>query len=73
MSQTKTGSAIEAAISNTLSFACGSVGNMIILPWFGIHPSWPTALKIGAAFTLVFFVKSYVLRRIFDKIQRWNA
>lgn len=73
MSQTKTGSIIEALVNNTFSFLCGWIGNMVILPLFGIHPSWGTAFKIGLCFTAVFMVKSYIVRRTFNKIQRWNA
>lgn len=73
MSQTKTGSIIEAITHNVLSFLCGWIGNMVILPWFGIYPSWWIALKIGICFTLVFMGMSYAIRRIFNTIQRWNA
>lgn len=73
MSQSKTGSLIESVTTNTLSFLCGWIGNLVILPWFGIHPSIWVAFKIGSCFTAVLMVKSYLVRRTFNKIQRWNA
>jgi hypothetical protein len=39
---------------------------VVIFPWFGIHIPLSTNFKIGAWFTLISLVRSYVLRRVFN-------
>jgi len=42
--------------------------NLLILPIFGFNPSLSQNAKIGLLFTGVSLVRSYVLRRIYNKI-----
>ena len=45
------------------------VTQILILPIFGLHTTQAQNLKLGAAFTLVSFVRSFALRRLFEAIR----
>ena len=42
---------------------------MIVFPWFGLTASLQDNLAIGAAFVGVSLIRSYALRRVFE---RWR-
>jgi hypothetical protein len=74
MSQTKTGSLVEALTNIAIGFSINFVANLIILPAFGLPLSPGTAFQIGLVFTGISIVRSYVLRRMFNKIKsKWNT
>jgi hypothetical protein len=67
MSQTCQGSLVETFVNTVLSFLIGVAGNMIVLPWFGMHPNLRQSCGIGLVFTVISMVKSYAVRRWFNK------
>lgn len=74
MSQTRSGSFIEACTNIAIGFTINWTANMLILPLFGFTTL--TALKafyIGLAFTAVSLIRQYVIRRHFNKIRLFNA
>lgn len=69
MSQSRTHSAIESVVNVIAGYLVALASQLIIFPVFDIYVSLQTNLLIGAWFTLVSLVRSYCLRRIFN---RWN-
>lgn len=66
--QTRTGSAIEAVANVAVGYAVAVATQAAVFPLFGLHASAAQHLAIGAIFTAVSLVRSYTLRRIFNRI-----
>lgn len=73
MSQTKLGSFVESRANIAVGFSINYVANLIVLPWFGLHVTPVDAFGIGVIFTVISFVRSYVLRRWFNGLKFGNA
>jgi len=68
--QTKKFSLIES-ISNVVVGYLVAVGSQIIIfPFFGIHIPMRDNFIIGLWFTVVSVIRSYSLRRIFNKLKK---
>jgi hypothetical protein len=69
--QTKLQSVAEATIGTIFGFAMGvAVGQWIIYPVFGIHPTIMTNINMTLWFTAVSVARSYVVRRFFNWLHR---
>lgn len=64
--QTRLSSFIEALINILIGYFVALGSQLVILPAFDIHVSLQTNLWIGAWFTLVSLIRSYVIRRWFN-------
>lgn len=74
MSQTKRGSFIEAVVNVLVGFGINFFCNLWILPMFGFNITPSVAFNIGLIFTVVSIARSYVLRRVFNKVKtKWNT
>lgn len=71
--QKKSHSFIEAIFNTVLGFGVSMAANLIVLPWFGYEVSVSAAFGIGVIFTVISIVRSYVLRRLFNRIMVWQA
>lgn len=69
MRQTRFGSVIESFSNVVIGFGISFLANIIVLPWFGFHVTARDAFGIGIIFTVISIVRSYVLRRVFNKIK----
>lgn len=69
MSQTRLGSFIEAWANIVIGFSINWVANMLILPLFGFNIKPMAAFNMGLIFTVISLVRSYWLRRLFNKIK----
>jgi hypothetical protein len=67
--QTKLGSFIESWANVGIGFAINWTANMTVLPLFGWSVTGTQAFNIGLIFTVISVVRSYVLRRVFNKIR----
>lgn len=65
--QSRCGSLIESVANIVVGFAVALVSQLVILPLYGIHIPIATDLKIVCWFTLVSLVRSYCLRRLFNR------
>ena len=72
MSQTKTGSIVEAWINVLVGFGISFCCNMTILPWFGFDVSAKQSFEIGIVMTVVSLIRSYLLRRWFNAMKWGN-
>ncbi|WP_295586999.1 hypothetical protein [uncultured Lamprocystis sp.] len=67
MPQTRTHSALEALANIAIGYGVALASQLAIFPWFGIHVPLSDNLLIGAWFTAISLVRSYVLRRWFNR------
>jgi hypothetical protein len=73
MTQTRLGSWLEAWANIAIGFGINFIANLIVLPLFGFHVTPGDAFGIGLVFTAISLVRSYVLRRVFNRIKRLHA
>ncbi len=73
MRQTRLGSWLEAWANILVGFGVNFLANLAILPLFGFHVTGSQAAHIGLFFTAISLVRSYVLRRVFNRIHRLHA
>lgn len=70
MSQSRAMSAIESVANILVGAGIALLSQIIVFPIFGIHIPLHDNLIICSIFTAVSFVRSYVLRRIFNRARR---
>jgi len=59
-------SAVEAVANVVVGFGLAIATQVVVFPLFGLVASIGDNLAIGAIFTVVSIVRSYVLRRVFN-------
>jgi putative effector of murein hydrolase len=69
MTQSRRLSLIEAVTNVAVGYVLAVVTQILVFPWFGIHPSLGENLAIGSVFTGISLLRSYALRRLFE---RWR-
>ncbi len=67
--QTRTQSAIEAVANVLVGYLVALASQLLVFPMFGIHIPFTSNLAIGAWFTVISLVRSYVLRRWFNGLK----
>lgn len=67
--QTRLQSAIEAVANVFVGYLVAILSQIVVFPWFGIHIPLSSNLAIGAWFTVISLVRSYVLRRWFNGLR----
>lgn len=65
MKDTKIKSLVESIFNIVVGFLVAYGGNIFILPFFGMPFSWANFGYIGALFTLLSLIRSFVIRRVF--------
>lgn len=69
MSQSRRMSLVEA-VTNLLAGYGLAVGlQLLLFPAFGLHPTMGQSLAIGGWFTLLSLLRSYTLRRLFERLR----
>jgi hypothetical protein len=66
MEQSRLGSLIEATFNTAIGFGVALLSQIVVFPLFDIHVPLSTNLGIGAWFTVISVVRSYVIRRWFN-------
>ena len=66
MQQTKLGSLIESLMNIAIGYGVALLSQIVVFPMFGIHVPLSTNLWIGAWFTVISLVRSYIIRRWFN-------
>ena len=67
MSQSKKGSVVEAVTNIAVGYIINLGVQLIVFPLNGIELSLCANVKLGLMFTLISLVRSYALRRMFNK------
>ena len=66
--QTKLMSMVEAGTNVLIGYLVSVAANIIVLPMFGYDVTIFDSFAIGLAFTAISLIRSYVLRRVFNRI-----
>jgi uncharacterized membrane protein YeaQ/YmgE (transglycosylase-associated protein family) len=66
VTQTKKGSAIESIVNILIGVITAFLTQVIVFPLFGIHTSTSSHIGITLIFTVVSFIRSYSVRRLFN-------
>ena len=67
--QSRCKSLIEAITNVVVGYALAVITQIIVFPWFGLQVSLSDNLAIGALFVMISLLRSYALRRLFE---RWR-
>ncbi len=59
----------ESCANVAIGYGIALLSQMLIFPLFDIHISTASHAQIGVLFTLVSLARSYVLRRVFNRIR----
>ena len=70
--QSKTGSFIESIANVTIGIGIGFLAQKLVFPIYGIHISTCANLQILAWFTAIAITRSFLLRRVFNRITVWH-
>lgn len=69
MTQSRAHSLLEAAAGTAIGFAINLAAQLVVLPWFGFRGALAVNLEIGAVFTAISVVRTYLLRRAFNALR----
>ena len=70
MIQTRTRSGVEAVANVVVGFGLAFASQLLVFPALGLAVTPLQSVQIGGAFTAVSLVRSYTLRRLFDRLDR---
>lgn len=70
MTQSRRMSFVESLANVAIGYGIAVVSQVVVFPWFGIHVPLRSNLLIGLCFTVISIVRSYVLRRLFNRPPR---
>lgn len=68
--QTRKGSLFETCINIGIGWVVAMATQIIVFPWFDIHISLSTNFQISLIFTVVAIIRGYIIRRVFNKVDR---
>ena len=68
--QSRTQSAIESCLNVIIGYAVALASQLAIFPMFGIQIPLSDNIAIGAWFTVISIIRSYAVRRMFN---RWHV
>jgi hypothetical protein len=67
--QSRRRSLLEAISNVVVGYALAVITQIVVFPWFGLQVSLGDNLAIGAMFVTISLIRSYALRRFFE---RWR-
>ena len=68
--QSRIMSATEAVVNIAIGYAVSVTANLLVLPLFGYDVTIGDSLAIGLAFTVIILIRSYIVRRLFNKLDK---
>ncbi len=69
MKQSRLMSFVEAVANVAVGYSIAVVTQILIFPIFGLHTTLAQNLQMGAAFTGISIVRSFLLRRAFEGLR----
>jgi hypothetical protein len=69
VSQSRTMSLVEAIINVLVGYGLAVVLQLLLFPAFGLYPTLGQTLQTGGWFTLLSLLRSYTLRRLFERLR----
>ena len=73
MKQSRWMSLLEAVTNVMVGYGVAVATQVMVFPLFGFDITAGQAVNVGLIFTAISLARSYVLRRIFNKIRRLHA
>ncbi|MET4102805.1 hypothetical protein ACSSV6_003509 [Roseovarius sp. MBR-38] len=70
MTQSRGMSLIEAVTNVAVGYVLAVATQIVVFPWFGLHPSIGESLALGGVFVGISLLRSYALRRLFERWRR---
>jgi len=70
MTQSRTMSFVEAATNVVVGYLLAILTQLVVFPFFGIKAALHEHLAIGLAFVAVSLARGYLLRRLFQHLDR---
>jgi hypothetical protein len=70
MGQSRRMSAVEVVVSTAIGYIVAVATQFAVFPIFGLRVGVIENLGIGLAFTVVSVVRSYLVRRLFERLHR---
>lgn len=67
--QTRKASLAESLLNVAIGYGVALASQVLVFPLFGIHIGLGTNVAIGAIFTVISIVRSYVIRRLFEALR----
>ena len=67
--QSRMMSMVESVANVAVGLGVAFAAQLVVFPWFGILVPIQTNLAISAVFTVVSLVRSYALRRLFERMR----
>jgi hypothetical protein len=67
--QSKLDSLLESITNILIGFTVATISNLIVLPMFGYNVTPEDSIVIAVVFTVISLVRSYVIRRVFNKLK----
>ena len=67
--QSRSMSLIEAGANVVVGYGVAVATQVLVFPWFGLTATLSGNLMLGAIFTAVSLVRSYALRRVFERLR----
>lgn len=67
MKQTKRGSLLESLMNIAIGYVVALLSQIVMFPMFNINVPLSTNIWIGIWFTVISLIRSYVIRRWFNK------
>lgn len=71
MTQSRRMSLIEAVTNVAVGYVLAVVTQVMVFPWFGLHPSLGENLALGGIFTAISLIRGYSMRRLFERWRRF--
>jgi hypothetical protein len=72
MTQTKFQSLVESMTGVAIGYVVAVLSQLLIFPLFGIKTSMTDNLLIAGYFTIISIIRSYLVRRWFNKRHEWQ-
>lgn len=71
MKQSRFISMVEAATNVAVGYVLAIATQIVVFQWFGIETGLAEHMSIGLAFVGVSLARSYLLRRLFERLRGW--
>lgn len=71
--QTRRMSFVESIVNVLIGYGVSLLSQIIIFPFFNISISLKSNIYIGLWFTVISIIRSYVLRRFFNRLKFTNS
>ena len=73
MSQTRIQSLVETLVGTAVAFGITVAASEFIYPYFGHKFTTGDNAKIAVVFTIISVVRSYIVRRSFNRLHEWQT